>query len=140
MLKTIFTIAALALSVIFAGLAAGAPNMQDGKWEITTKIEMEGLPVNMPPQKHTICMTKQNAVPQKQEKSDECKMTENRVVGDTVYWTVQCHTKDGSTEGKGKITYKGNSFDGIFTMTGKQGGEKINMKNHMSGKRIGECK
>jgi len=140
MLKTIFAVAALAVSLIFTGSAAAAPNMQDGKWEITSRTEIEGMPMNMPPYKYTLCLTKQNAVPQKQEKNEECKMTESRVVGDTIFWTVQCRTKEGSTEGKGKITYKGNSFDGIFTMTGKEGGEKINIKNHMSGKRIGECK
>lgn len=116
-------------------------NMQDGKWEITTKTEMQGMPMTMPATKFTQCITKKDAVPQKPEKGQDCKITGTKVAGNTVTWTMQCKTKEGVIDSSGKITYKNDAFDGTVNMTmDNTGSGKMQMTQHMTGKRIGDCK
>jgi hypothetical protein len=122
---------------------AAEPNLKDGMWEITTNMEMPGIPAgSMPAQKINQCITKKDSVPQKPEKESECKMISTKVVGDTVFWNMQCRMKDGSKiDSEGTATYKGDKFDGVTNMTMSQPGEKaMKMTQRMSGRRIGECK
>jgi len=139
MQKKISLALAFVLSVLWVSAAFASPNMQDGKWEITTTMDMKGLPVQMKPIKTTVCLDQKDVVPQKPQKNEDCKMISNKVEGNTVTWVMQCKDKNGTMDSTGKITYKGNSFDGTVNMdiNGKQG--KQHMAQKMSGKRIGDC-
>jgi len=123
------------ISVAFANAAL---NLQEGKWEITTKVEMPGMRMNIPPQKHIQCLTKKDFVPQNTQPGQECKISETTIVGNTVTWTVQCKSQGEEMRGKGTITYSGNSFEGTLTMTMSHA--KMEMTSHLSGNRIGDCK
>jgi hypothetical protein len=115
--------------------------MQEGMWEVTMKTEMQGMPMEMPPMKFSQCLTKKDMVPQKKEKSEECKMISTKIEGNTVYWKARCRSKDGMVESDGKITYAGGSFNGVIkTILNDAKASKTEMTNHMSGKRIGDCK
>jgi hypothetical protein len=129
---------AVALSLIFAVAAFAAPNYQEGNWEMTTTVNMPGMPKEMMrPMKHQVCMTKDNAVPQPKEKGDQqCKMTDQKTVGNKVFWTMTC--KNG-TVSKGEIAYSKTSFNGSQTTTTSQGGRQTTMKSTMSGKYLGPC-
>jgi hypothetical protein len=128
----------IALSLIFAVAAFAAPNYQEGNWEITTTVNMPGMPKEMMrPMKNTVCMTKDNAVPQPKEKGEQqCKMTDQKTVGSKVFWTMTC--KNG-TVSKGDITYSKTSFNGSQTTTTSQGGRQMTVKSKMSGKYLGPC-
>jgi hypothetical protein len=129
---------ATAVSLIFAVAAFAAPNYQEGLWEMTTTMNMPGMPKEMMrPMKNTVCMTKDNAVPQPKEKGEQqCKMTDQKTVGNKVSWTMTC--KNG-TVSKGDITYSKTSFNGTQATTTNQGGKQMTMKSTMSGKYIGPC-
>ena len=132
-------ILAVMLSFVCATAAYAAPNYQEGLWEITTTAEMPGMPKEMKrPFKHTVCMTKENAVPQPKEKGErKCEMTKQRMEGNKVYWTMTC--KDGMVS-NGEIAYSKTSFDGSQTTTTNRGGKQTTMKSTMTGKYIGPCK
>lgn len=136
-IKSIFFIAIM--SLIFATASFAQPNYEEGLWEITNIMDIPGMPKEMnKPQKYTYCMTKQNAVPQPKEKGEQqCKVTDQRVEGNTVNWTMTC--KDG-TVSSGKITYAKTSFNGSQTTTTSQGGKKMTLKIATSGKYLGPCK
>ena len=120
----------LTLASFFAATPAlAAPNMEEGNWEITTKMEMVGMPFAMPPTKHNQCMTKKEAIPDQSRKGQDCTTTDQKMTGDTVSWRMQCKDKDGLTEGEGKITYAGKSYDGA-----------MQMKMSFSGRHTGPCK
>ncbi len=140
MKKRMSSILAGAVVALWAGAAIAGPNMADGKWEITSKMEMEGMPMAMPPVKTTMCLTAKEAVPQKAPKNQDCKMISNKIEGNTVTWVMQCKDKHGTVDSKGRITYKGTSFDGkvVMNMTNEKGSRT--MKQDMSGHRIGDCK
>lgn len=129
----------LALMWLTASHAA-EPNMKDGLWEITTKTEMKGMPGKIPANVMKQCLTRKESVPQNKDPKSNCKMVDQKVSGDTVTWTMVCKEKDGTIEGKGSITYKGDSFDGTTktTITAK-GAKTQEITTKMSGKRLGPC-
>lgn len=115
--------------------------MQEGKWESTMQMTMEGMQFSIPSFKTTQCVTKEDLVPKTSEKEENCKRINYKVVGNTVVWKVECVDKGTKTESEGEITYSGSSYKG--TMRGKiteKGGETRNFSMKLAGRRIGECK
>lgn len=130
----------IGITVTCVKVQASGPHMQAGKWEIITKMEMPGMPADMPQQtfKRTECLTEDNYIPQDAEagkSGGECEISDVRVIGDTVSWTMQCNTGQGVMKGKGSITYNGDTFEGAMksVMSGME------MIQHMQGRRIGDC-
>jgi len=137
-------IAALAIIlalVWFTGAQAADPNMKDGLWQITMKTEMKGMPANIPPTVTKQCLTRKESVPQQGgNKNPNCKMVDQKVSGDTVTWAMICKEKESTIEGSGKITYKGDTFDGAIMTTMKdKTGKAQQISTKMSGKRLGPC-
>lgn len=140
MRKKTCLVLAFVVTVFWITATYAGPNMQEGKWEITSKMEMKGMPMEMSAVKTTMCLNSKDVVPQKTEKNQDCKMINNKVEGNTVSWVMQCKDKKGNAvDSKGKITYKGASFDGVveMDMSGKEGRQHMSQK--MAGKRIGDC-
>jgi hypothetical protein len=141
MVKKLSLTSIILFTIAVAALAASIPDLQEGLWEITTKMEMPGMPKNMPPIKHTQCLTKKDLVPQSPQKGQECKISQTKVDGSIVTWTMQCNNAEGTTEGHGKIAYKGNTFAGVITMTVKiPNQQNMQMTSLLNGRRIGACK
>lgn len=113
-----------------------AQNMKEGLWEITMTMDIPGMPMKMPPQTYTHCITKKDMVPQKEEPNQECKVIKHDVKGDTVTWVVECKTPEGEAVSNGKVTYKGITFEGVVKT--KHAG--MEMTQNLKGKWIGQCK
>ncbi len=130
-----FLILFITISISFAD---SSPNMKEGKWEITTKTEMPGMPMQMPAVTQVQCLTKEDLVPQNsQQGGGDCKITDIKVAGNTVSWTMHCSGQGGETKGSGEITYSGDSFKGTMKMIMTQANMK--MVSVMNGTRIGDC-
>ena len=128
----------ISMITIFTGNAFAGPNINPGLWEITTEIEMVGMPgMKVPSQTHTQCLSKEDPVPQSKEASKECQITDVHQNDNTISWKIICSGKNGSMEGTGEITYLGDSLEGFMVMVIK--GANMKIKNKMKGHRIGEC-
>jgi hypothetical protein len=135
-----FAVIALHLALALCPARAEGPNMRPGKWEITTKMELPGMPADMPQQQfvHTQCLTGDDFVPSDPKAaagSRNCKVRDVHTSGNTVRWTMRCNTAQGEMNGKGSITYHGDSFEGVFES--KMPGMKV--IQHMKGRRVGDC-
>ena len=121
--------------VLLIGAAGAEPYMNPGKWEITTKTEMAG----MPPQSltHTQCITAKDMVPMSKDANNECQVTDMKTRGNTVSWKISCGGQGGKMNGTGQVTYSGNSMNGVMDMTIVSYGTKV--RNVLSGRRIGAC-
>ena len=115
---------------------AGSVNFNPGKWEITSEMQMPGG-MKMPPNTITQSMTKTDIVPQNTQPGQECVVTETKIVGNTVTWTMECKGQQGDMKGTGKLIYNGDTFEGEMVMIMSMGNMKIT--NKMSGRRIGDC-
>jgi hypothetical protein len=120
---------------LFSCTVQKGPNMKEGMWEITIRMEVPGMPVQMSPQTYTQCLTKKEAVPQREEPSQACKIVKQDIKGDTVSWVVECHTGEGITVSDGRIAYKGDTMEGVIKM--KQKGMEVTQR--LSGRWIGKC-
>ena len=115
--------------------ATPSVTMQEGKWEITSTLEMPGMPAGvMKPQTFTTCLSQKDYVPTDKEQKD-CTMQDVKVDGNTVTWSVVC--KDSS--GKGRVTYAGNTFDGVIETIMREGAKEMSAKMTMKGRHIGPC-
>ena len=114
------------------------PDIRQGEWEITTKMEIPGMPTNIPPVKTTQCLTDKDFVPENSQPGQECKFPETKVTGNTVTWTMECEGEGGKMKGTGEITYSGDSFKGTMKIQMPQ--TNMEMTSHMDGRRIGDCK
>lgn len=139
---------AFCLAVFFAALffvapyGVAEPNMQEGKWEISGEMRLEGVPVPMPlvPVKFTQCLTKKDLVPYEKGKYQDCKMIDNKIEGNVVSWVMECKDKNGVTESTGRVTYKGNTFSGAAHNVSTDAKKRKTASTlQMSGKRIGDC-
>jgi hypothetical protein len=128
-----FIIAAAALSPLLSAQDA----VRHGRWEVSMQMDMPGMPMKMPPIKTTQCITPeeasdpQQAVP-KGPNDKDCKMTDQKVDGNKVSWTMKC--ADG-TSGQGEITYATNAYDGWMKMTTQAGAMTVKY----TAKRLGDC-
>jgi hypothetical protein len=139
MLKELCIVLTIIVTVTSVSFAGSELNMQEGKWEITTKMEIPSMPMDMPPMKHTQCLLKKDIVPQSSQAGQECTISQTKVTGNTVTWVMQCSGgPGGDTKGNGTITYNGSSMKGTIKMKDAQ--SNMEMTSHLTGRRIGECK
>lgn len=137
MLRKILVISVVLVASLSTSIAGSGPNMEEGKWEVTTRMEMPGMSISMPEVTSTQCLTKKDFVPQGSQQGQECKITKTKVDGNTVTWTVKCSGQGGEVTGTGKMTYRGSSFKGKIEMTMVQSNTK--MISYINGHRIGDC-
>ena len=121
-------------------LAQGRPAQgQDELWEVTTKMEMVGMPMAMPPQTNQVC--RPAGKPQEEDampKDRECKMTDVRRSGYRTTYTMVCEGKDKFT-GTGDITSDATGYRGTLKIVGTMDGRPMNMTQSFSGRRLGNC-
>lgn len=129
--------------VCFSGYASADVNMQEGQWETTIEMKMEGMPFPMPPitSKVSQCLTKKDMVPDTANKDQKCEVRNRKVSGNKVSWTVICSDKDGRSEGEGEITYSGSTYKGVIkTKIFSKGSAKPMISTmKLAGKRTGNC-
>ena len=120
---------------------AGAwAQLKEGLWEITTQVEMKGMPQSMPPTTLRQCITKSDPVPRNKDKNYDCKTTGQKINGNTVSYTVECKGKDGVMQTSGTTTYTDNSMNGATTTNFKMKGQPaMQMASKIKGKYIGAC-
>jgi len=135
-----------ALLILFANTACSPDPileegiLEEGEWEMTTMMEMSGMPAGMPgipPMTHRQCLTSDMMVPaQGNQQNRDCEKIEQTVSGNTVRWSMSCMANGITSEMKGTTTYTGNTMKGTMHMI-SQG---MSMTSRISGKRLGPCK
>jgi Protein of unknown function (DUF3617) len=108
-------------------------------WEITGKMEMEGMPFAMPAQTSKVCLPKggESDPNYTQGKDSNCKMTDVKHSGNTVKFKGTCVNKGETMHVVGDTTHDGKSFKSNMKMSGKSQGQDMNMTMVSSGKYIG---
>ncbi|HDM77406.1 MAG TPA: DUF3617 family protein [Deltaproteobacteria bacterium] len=111
------TVLIVFLVLSFASLGAfhaAALDLKEGQWQIKVLMKIPDMPMQLPPQIQTFCITKDNPAPQKGpiEGCAGCEVIDNRVEGNTVYWVVECDHPNGKVRSEGHVTYSGKTFVG----------------------------
>ena len=127
-----------------AGSAVAAPDFKEGEWNVSYQMEVTGMPFTMPPitARKTMCLDKKNYVPDNSQQGQECKVSDQKVNGNTVTWIMRCRAQERTIEGQGKITYKGDRYDGVMDaklLSADNQGPAVGYKYTMQGQRLGAC-
>jgi hypothetical protein len=123
---------------------AAGPNFKEGEWGVSYQMEVVGMPFPMPPitARKTMCLDKNNYIPDNSQQGQECKISDRKVAGNTVTWTMRCQAQERTIEGHGKITYKGDRYDGVMDaklVSDDNSGPVVGYKYTMQGQRLGAC-
>lgn len=126
-----------------AGLAG---MMQPGLWEMTTQMQMPGMPYQMPTQTFRRCITqadldKYHGVPKPETHGDmTCTMQKFDRTGNTLSYTMKCTGKSGDMQFEGStIMDSPDAYHGTMHMTGTADGHPMDMMGQTAGKRVGDC-
>jgi len=117
-----------------AGLATAAlvhAQGADELWQMTTRMEMEGM--QMPAMSQQVCMKKGETQAEGLGQQDpNCKVTEQRRAGNKFTWKVVCTGAEPMT-GSGEMTRNRDTLEGRMLMKGKDGEMKIAYSGKLSG-------
>lgn len=135
-MKTILLSMGIFVVVILSSAAHAAPGEW---WEVSSKMDMEGMPFAMPAQTVRVCMPKGGESDPRytQGKDSNCKMTDVKQSGNTVKFKGVCVSQGETMNMVGETTHDGKSFKSNMKMSGKSGGEPVNMSMVSNGKYIG---
>lgn len=130
---------ALTLAVVSTASAEGI-QIQSGQWKVTTTIENSMMP--QPQVKtSTECVKQESWDPTKEMMKDNsgCKVTDQKVEGNTLRWKLECPNKMGKMTGSGEFTVDGDSATGSMDMSMTLQGQPMTFKSTWKGTRVGEC-
>jgi hypothetical protein len=132
----------LALIAVFVAVAPASNTAfaqgKDDLWEVTSKMEMPGMPMAMPAQTQRVCIGKGGKDDDYIPRRENCRVQESKRVGNKVAYKMVCTGKDAMTI-TGETTLGANSYDGRMVMSGKMEGQQVDMTQTYSGKRVGDC-
>ncbi|OIQ98927.1 hypothetical protein GALL_190220 [mine drainage metagenome] len=129
----------VAILGLMTGLLTVAAYAAPGEyWEVTSKMEMPGMPFAMPATTTKVCIPKgAENNPEKTSGDKSCKMTDVKTVGNKTTWKARCDRDGEVMTGVGEQTTTANGYDGKMQFSGKSHGQDMNMNMAFSGKRIG---
>jgi hypothetical protein len=102
----------LAAALLPTAAHAVAPDMKEGLWEITVRMEMPGM--------------------------DRCEVAGYRMQGNTASWNWTCRG-EGAASGTASMTFSGTSYTGVSRMSMHHGGAVQTMTIHYAGRHLGAC-
>jgi len=127
--------------VVFVALSCisvfAANEMREGKWEITSSMDMPGMPFKVPPTVVSHCYTKEDLKDEKKvvaNKNSDCTVTDMKKSGNKLTWKMKC-------TGKSKGTFSGETIFGkdYYESTMNMQSEGRTMTTKSKARRIGDC-
>lgn len=129
---------ALALGLATTGQAlaqAGTGNL----YRVTTKMEMVGMPIQLPAQTVEVCGPKNQASEKMVPHDENCTVTDFRVVGNKSSYTMTCRGENPMTA-KGEFEQLGpDAYRGKMHMVASSDGETMEMNATFEGKKLRDC-
>ena len=128
---------AVLVVLLVPAVSFAAKTMQEGLWELTTQMEMPGMPMKMPPTVMKHCYTKSDVSDQKKiiSRDKNCTVTDLKTSANKVTWKLKCTGENAATM-TGETVFDSNSYTSVMNMNSH--GQKMTMK--VKGKRLGNCK
>jgi hypothetical protein len=135
-MKLVFAVLVL---VSLPATILAADGIRAGMWEITSKMEMPGMPMAMPPTVIKHCYTKEDVKDKKKmiSRDKNCTVIDLKRSGNKVSWKMKCTGKHAGTF-SGETVFSGDSYKSVMHMqSDARKGESMTM--NVNGKRIGNC-
>lgn len=126
----------LAVSACLLAVTAAA----EEKWEVTTAMEVTGMPFAMPANTQTVCLPPGEQNNQKMIPADKnCKVSSFSTSGSTSRFHIDCAAPQ-KMSGDGEVTRLGkDAYKGTLKAKGDFDGEAAEIKISYAGRKIGTC-
>ncbi|MGZ5034266.1 MAG: DUF3617 domain-containing protein [Usitatibacter sp.] len=155
-MRTQFLIAAACAAAVSATAFAANPfdqykgKLKEGMYEYKMNMEMPGMPAGMGNQTRTFqhCVTQKDidegqiGKGGERKQPERCEVKDFKMSGNTSTYTMVCKDDKGAQAmtADNKITFGHDSFNMDMKMAMNQGGQVMNMTQHMEGRYVGPCK
>lgn len=133
-------------ALIFAVLAAAstavaALDIQEGSWEMTVSVSVDGMPGGLQPVTQTRCLTREDARDPTRliGAGAGCEFSNKQDSGSQITFDVAC-TGQVPMRGSGSVRYSANDVEGTLEIAADTGGQRIMTRSQLVGRRLGECK
>ena len=130
------TCAAFVFVAAFAAVPPAAAQGKDDLWEVSSKMEMPGMPMSLPAQVNRVCLGKNRKDEDLIPRQDNCRVTDSKRVGNRLTYRMECTGSEPATI-VGDLTFGNNAYDGQMRMTMTKTNDTMNMA--LSGRRVGDC-
>ena len=134
------SIVLLTLALSWTALAQFQTPMREGNWEVTMKMSMPGMGMDMPPMKSTQCITAamlkdpEGSLP-KGPGGGDCKVSDYKLTAGTATYKMVC-TKPTPMTAIGEMKFSGtDAYTGTISIDSS--GQKMAMS--YDAKRVGDC-
>ena len=125
---------------ILALAGAGGANAQnaDDLYEVTVRMEMAGMPMQMPATTQQVCVKKGGSDADLVPHRDNCKVSDAKRSGNRLTFAMICTGRDAMT-GNGDFMVTGSGYDGRIRLKGKMEDQDVEMTQMVAGRRVGGC-
>ena len=131
--------ATLAASALVALAWAQAVHAQAGDlYEVTVRMEMAGMPMQMPAMTHRNCVKKGGSDADLVPHQDNCTVTDAKRTGNRLTFAIACTGRD-AMKGNGDFTFAGDGYSGQIRLAGKMENEDVQVTQAITGRRVGAC-
>lgn len=114
---------------------AAAADQPGDLWEVTSKMSMEGMPMELPATKLKVCSAKVWTEPPGMDQRQKCTTSDFTTTEVGVTWKMTCEGPPAMT-GEGEITRQGaDAYTGAIKFASADG----NMTIKLNGRRVGGC-
>src|SRR6266511_4155229 len=110
-------IIALLCILVVPAVASDANSIRDGLWEISSQVEMPGMPMKIPPTVMKHCYSKDDVKDQKKviAKDKNCSVTDLKNSGNKASWTMKCTGENAATM-TGETVFGNDSYTTVMHM------------------------
>jgi len=136
---------ALSLAAAVAVAAQAADEIQSGKWEFTTQMQLPGAVQPAPtgqaaggnsPMTRTACIDAANPIPAEAQ----CKVDRVDRRGGLVTWAMTCNSPRGEIQSAGSARYSGSTMEGTVTArVPGPNGQPVDTPGHIAGRYLASC-
>ena len=131
------TVAASALVALAWAQAVHAQAAGD-LYEVTVRMEMAGMPTQMPAITHRNCLKKGGSDADLVPHQDNCTVTDAKRTGNRLTFAIACTGRD-AMKGNGDFTFAGDGYSGQIRLAGKMENEDVQVTQAITGRRVGAC-
>jgi len=121
------------IALACAGIGSAGAAGTDELWEVSTQMNVPGMPAGMGARTNKVCTEKGDQKKAMTQGNDKCKVTDFKQSGNSVHMAMSC--PDGNAVLDTTYNAARTEYKGTMKMTSKQG----DMTMTMAGRKVGAC-
>ena len=128
--------ACVAVAILLPAIASAQG--ADDQYDVTIKMAMVGVPMEMPAISQRLCGKKGASDGDFVTRQENCTVSDAKRAGARLTFKLACAGKDPMT-GTGDFTFDANGYNCQIRLKGKMDGQDVDMTQGIAARRVGAC-